>query len=1035
MVICGKYSAVVCVVLLFVALIPTAQAQTLLSGSLSGTLTRIGNPYIVTDSCWVATDSQLTLQAGVNILFRRNMIITINGTLQVLGTLGDSVFFAPESANVQWWCLNFHSGTHLPTIRYASFIGAQYGIYAVNSPIDLHHCFFDNNCSFASHSSSITADSCWFIDNVSSYCDGSGTLTNCRIESLDGVQFFGTGTYTNCLFVYGNSVSGNPTVMTDVHFAAGGNLGGESVSVSLTRVTGHPSVRIADANGGHSSTFIDCQLRQLWYEGSGSTITVNHCVLDSWLYVAVWPSNGNGLTVQIDSTRGPTLELILINNSQATIRNSVFYNQTPTSDVSPFACLQFSNTQALIDRCTIVQRQWFFPRDTALIQIGEGNTRPVTIQNSVLYHATHPIIVRGNGASPPILRYNAFQSPRPFYNVTADSTNRIGWLRLQNISSGNDSLRLYSIAIDGADPLLPHDADSSCADCGAIPFDHRAIHPIEAWQDTTRRQSWVFTSDTLKNYVVTLWDTLPSVSVQVLPTLGPTPLVNFRQPVRSWDTLQIALHANGDSLASGTYRMIVANGVTMPDTVSIGYRFYPSLPSILHDTVLTRAHSPYWICRPVTIPRGDTVKIDSGVTVYHTLTPGTQPVWQVYGTLQINGTPNDSVRFQQVFPFDAHAWIGSMVVDSGGSLLADYWNLDTTEGFYLTKRGNGSLVLRSSRLPVLLLLSTKGTNLLRSSEFFRYPYYTYGGIEFFADSDSVAIISTKFHFRCFLEIYDFYHHASYLIDSCMFMNAGIELDDSVKVTHSVFYNSFQTYDGSVTIQLKRNLLIGAQSVITKTVNSIPSPLPPVTVVNSLFLNTIRPLRQYNNAVPQYDVRGCLFWQCDTNQLQDVRFGQLTRINRNGDSTDFFGNLFQNPLFTDSTTIPWQFALHSPIRNGGVFDSLPYLGSAPDIGPWEIDTSVSAVKETVTALPTTFSVGKPYPNPTNGMFKVTIQSPRANGMELTFYNCLGQTILHQFLHVIAGKNSFTIRCPDTLPTGLYFVQVGGENARFPILLLK
>ena len=64
----------------------TADAQTLVSGNISGTWTPAGNPYIAVGNCTVPTAQTLTIQPGVAFWIGENLTITVNGSIQAVGT-------------------------------------------------------------------------------------------------------------------------------------------------------------------------------------------------------------------------------------------------------------------------------------------------------------------------------------------------------------------------------------------------------------------------------------------------------------------------------------------------------------------------------------------------------------------------------------------------------------------------------------------------------------------------------------------------------------------------------------------------------------------------------------------------------------------------------------------------------------------------------------------------------------------------------------------------------------------------------------
>ncbi|HBQ18170.1 MAG TPA: hypothetical protein DEF51_45955, partial [Myxococcales bacterium] len=94
---------------LFALLAPTAEAQTMIpGGTVFGTWTAAGSPYIVQGDVTVPGTTTLTIQAGVQVLFESGDMqasgrdtsrteITVNGTLNVQGTAASPVIFRARS--------------------------------------------------------------------------------------------------------------------------------------------------------------------------------------------------------------------------------------------------------------------------------------------------------------------------------------------------------------------------------------------------------------------------------------------------------------------------------------------------------------------------------------------------------------------------------------------------------------------------------------------------------------------------------------------------------------------------------------------------------------------------------------------------------------------------------------------------------------------------------------------------------------------------------------------------------------------------
>ena len=66
----------------------------------------------------------------------------------------------------------------------------------------------------------------------------------------------------------------------------------------------------------------------------------------------------------------------------------------------------------------------------------------------------------------------------------------------------------------------------------------------------------------------------------------------------------------------------------------------------------------------------------------------------------------------------------------------------------------------------------------------------------------------------------------------------------------------------------------------------------------------------------------------------------------------------------------------------------------------------------------------YPNPTDGQLRITNYELRMENAEYTIYNVMGQMMMQGKLH-----GEITNINVETLPSGMYFVRMAGQTAKF------
>ncbi|NOR87639.1 MAG: T9SS type A sorting domain-containing protein [Bacteroidales bacterium] len=130
-------------------------AQTEVSGNQSGTWTAENSPYLVTGHIMVPSGEVLNIEAGVEVNFQGYYKFTVEGNLQALGNINDSIFFTTDNPIFGWGGIRLDGANGINNL---SFCRIEFGKTAGEYP-DIH------GGGMAILSSSFVISDCVFADN------------------------------------------------------------------------------------------------------------------------------------------------------------------------------------------------------------------------------------------------------------------------------------------------------------------------------------------------------------------------------------------------------------------------------------------------------------------------------------------------------------------------------------------------------------------------------------------------------------------------------------------------------------------------------------------------------------------------------------------------------------------------------------------------------------------------------------------------------------------------------------------------------
>jgi nitrous oxidase accessory protein NosD len=133
-----------------------SQAQTNVSGVIStnSTWSKINSPYKITGNVQVNSGITLTIEPGVQVVFQDNFYLKILGTINSVGTVGDSIIFKSSNSNNWSGILLINSTTTLNSdysyasgsiFKYNSFKSSNKALFVYNSGFYIENCKFQDN--------------------------------------------------------------------------------------------------------------------------------------------------------------------------------------------------------------------------------------------------------------------------------------------------------------------------------------------------------------------------------------------------------------------------------------------------------------------------------------------------------------------------------------------------------------------------------------------------------------------------------------------------------------------------------------------------------------------------------------------------------------------------------------------------------------------------------------------------------------------------------------------------------------------------
>ena len=202
-------------ILLSIILISSAlfgNCQTIIpGGSISGTWTMDGSPYIIQGAIMIPNDSTLTIEPGVMVEFQGSYKFLVLGRLLAMGNPTDSIIITATDTTNGWLGIRFENTASTNDTSKIEYCKIQYGKAIATSPNDCGGAFYFNNFSKAIISNSLISNCAADSDGGGIYClNSSPYISNNSILNNNAFSA-GGGIYCNnsSPLIIDNTISDN----------------------------------------------------------------------------------------------------------------------------------------------------------------------------------------------------------------------------------------------------------------------------------------------------------------------------------------------------------------------------------------------------------------------------------------------------------------------------------------------------------------------------------------------------------------------------------------------------------------------------------------------------------------------------------------------------------------------------------------------------------------------------------------------------------------------------------------------------------
>jgi len=434
-------------------------------GTVTGTWYKANSPYNITGDITIPVNNTLIIEPGVQVNFQGFYSLTVNGLLEAVGTVTDSIHFFPRDTDIygRWYGISFINApdsSHLIfcTISLSgnNIIGTG-GITCSNSNPVIRNCRISDNQSHQEIATfgggivlnnSNAAISYCKISNNQSGCYGGGIniynsnpkINGCNISDNFSLQRGGG------ICISGNS---NPQI-TDCNIEGntsnmyGGGIfaAGAAINILECKISNN---RAADEGGGIS----------MW----GGSLFISYCILNYNKTFNTSPGPGGGIYA-----KGGILKVD---------HSTFFYNESYSWQ--GHSIYTQGNVEMTVTNCILISRGWIIDfESTSPASVSYNDfmcSQGTAFGGSKIPPGLGELNTINNNGNSCDVYYNIFEDPLFADYVAGDF--HLTW------SNFPTSDQTKSPCIDAGNPSLPNDPDGTVADIGRYYFNQDIPTSIE----------------------------------------------------------------------------------------------------------------------------------------------------------------------------------------------------------------------------------------------------------------------------------------------------------------------------------------------------------------------------------------------------------------------------------------------------------------------------------------------------------------------------------------------------------------------------